>query len=321
MKTQLLHWSSKTINAALTMGALLLFTHASDAANRPGLGAPAFTRWSATSTSNFVNAVNSASPANFELNICPFFGSNFDNVSQFLAKVNASKVLTAHMSFHTDQSGWNLADRSRRWSNYLTTASTVLGGRTPLQACAYIPLSWQLEDGLSDAEWRSKVTEMLGQMSKTVLGSGKLTLRRSIMKQGSSLNNTTFPYSRDGVNYSFKVYVEYHGFSQVRPAHWSNDGQFVYFPDTLNQIREANDSITNSEGAAKTLTEFNNVCKAFTGSCTLWRPAYNVWRRSDSGGVRRWVRNGDTWTRVDSFVTFDAREAAVLRNYINAVKQ
>lgn len=296
------------------------------AAQRVGVQAVVFPRWNSTSVRNMVNAVNSASPAEFELSQVPFFGSSnrWDNTVNFLGGLtpNIRVVGTFFGSFHTDQSGYDLGKRALELNKFLVTPKLALGNQAPVARLSRVVISPQLEDRWNDTTWIAKSRTMLDQMDENaVLRSGKLELRRSVLSQPTSLRTLT--YKRGTRTYTFPVVVERHGVSS-RPSQgvWSNDGDFVYREATIAGVRETKASMVDETGAAKTtmtLARFSSESRATAAAVNLWRPAYNLWPRTTSGGRVTWTRriNGtQAWNRVDSYTAFDDREARVLREFI-----
>lgn len=300
------------------------------AAPRGGVQAVVFPNWNAASVNNLASAVNQASPAEFELSQAPFFGGDarWNNTLAFLRSVNPGVriVGTMFLSFHTDQAGYSLPRRAANLNTFLITPRSELGGKTPIVRFANLVLSPQLEDHYDDATWRSHVKGILDKLDEAqVLRSGKLSLRRSVDGQGSSLSSYT--YTRGANRYTFSVRIERHGVRTVPSSgNWSNDGDFVFKDMTVGGVRETSASMvdsTNSGFARMSLPDFSSSARRVSIPTTLWRPAYNIWRREVSNGQVRWVRDSRlaaAWDRSDAGTTFDEREKRVLVEFLNALK-
>lgn len=318
----------------LTMIVMTAFTQQVVAGNRGGAQAVLFPRWNSVSVDNLIGAVNETLPIEFELSQCPFFGDYKPNTTRFLKNVNSSvKVVgTFFISFHTDNFTQSL-DSSLTWrsqdlNSFLITPRADLGGKSPIQKMSALVLSPQLEDQWDDNVWKAKMMIVLNQLDENqILRSGKLNLRRSPINQSTALNQTIFSYTRGVNTYSFYIRAEKHGFSNIPPSgSWSNDGDFVYYPYTINGITEDVNSAYDSSGAISSrqpLSVFINSARNRSGASTLWRPSMNLWTRSVSGGKVKWVRDASLpapWNRTDSLISFDSREKQVMKDFLNGIK-
>lgn len=331
MKTQSL---LKRIAAALMVAVCLTaFALAACAGNRGGAQAVVFPHWNSTSVNNLVAAVNESLPAEFELSQCPFFGGDnrWANTVTLLKGVNSGVGLvgTFFLSFHTDKPGYDLARRAANLNAFLTASRSDLGNQTPVARLKNVVLSPQLEDNWSDDTWKAKVKVMLDQMDENkVLKSGKLTLRRSVNPGiSSSLNGATYTYRRGNNSYPLRIRVEQHKFASVpSTGSWSNDGDFVYFPNSIGGVREDANSAVDGQGAIsarKPLSDCIATARNRSGATTLWRPSMNLWRRTVSNGKVIWTRDGSLpkpWERTDTNTSFDAREKAALKAFLNGLK-
>jgi hypothetical protein len=299
------------------------------AASRGGAQAVVFPKWSSSSVNNLVAAVNEAAPAAFELAQCPFFGGSdrWGNTAALLRGVNGNIRLvgTFFLSFHTDHTGYDLGRRAANLNAFLITPRPDLGNKPPIDRLAHLVLSPQLEDEFTDSAWKAKAKAILDELDETkVLRSGKLSLRRSVYRYASNLSS--LEYHRGGNRYVFSVRVERHGVGMV-PADgsWSNDGDFVYSTLKLNGVSEDGASVVdkNNSGLRRmALASFVSKARSQRGTTTLWRPAYNVWRRETANAKVRWVRDEKLpkpWDRVDSKTTFDEREKRVLKDFLNGL--
>jgi hypothetical protein len=328
------HFSLVEILAALVV-AFCTTAPLAQAGNRGGAQAVVFSRWNSTSTGNLIAAVNEAAPPEFELSQCPFFaGDNrWNNTVSLLKGVNSSIGLvgTFFLSFHDDQQGYDLARRAKNLSAFLATSRADLGNKSPMTRFKNVVLSPQLEDKWSDASWTTNVKTMLDQMDeRTVLRSGKISLRRSVNPGTSSaLHGTAYTYKRGNNSYTLSIRVEQH--TTVAPAtgSWSNDGPlFVYWPNKLEGVTEDANSASDSVfSASTTLSRFITAARGTperprSGATTLWRPSMNLWKRTISGGKVNWTRSGipSAWDRTDSSTSFDAREKAVMKAFLLGLK-
>jgi hypothetical protein len=314
----------------LTLMAASVAVTAVLAGPRGGIQAVVFPKWNSTSVNNLVAAVNEAAPESFELSQCPFFGGTgrWNNTIAFIQGVNGNvRVVAAFfLSFHSDQPGYDLARRAANLNTFLVNPRAELGGLAPVERITYLVLSPQLEDKFTDSEWKAQMQIILDKLDEAkVLRSGKLRLRRSIMKYSSSLSR--LEYQRGGKYYTFAVVVEHHKVSSV-PASgiWSNDGDFVYREFTLDNLKEDSTSMVDRvhpDFKKLALADFVEKARARSGPVTLWRSAYNVWRREVANGKVRWIRDGNLpkpWDRVDSNTTFDEREKRALKQFLNGLK-
>lgn len=308
--------------------AILLLTEGLVASDRVGVQAVVFPRWSPQSVSNMVSVINEVRPAEFELSQCPFFGDStrwYRNTTLFLRDINPQTKVAAtfFLSFHTDQQH-SLAQRAGDLNSYLLAVNPDLRFRKPMDRIQWLILSPQLEDEYSDEVWTAKMTECLHKLDLSIITSGKLNLRRSIYRHESNLRE--LKYVRNGKIYPLSIRVERHGASSTSAGGvWSNDGSFVFHELTLDGVREDSSSIRDSKTSGMKVTSldsFISTSKTRTGVTTLWRPAYNIWRRDINGGRVSWARDSsvpEAWNRRDAAVTFDDREQRVLRRFLRGV--
>lgn len=299
--------------------------------NRGGAQAVLFARWNQTSVNNLVAAVNEAAPPEFELSQCPFFaGDNrWQNTVALLQGVKyptTGVVASFFLSFHTDQPH-DLASRAGAFNAFLTTPRSELKGSSPIMRAKYLVVSPQLEDQWDDAIWKANVKTMLDRLDENaVLRSGKLSLRRSVLNQATALDGATYAYRRGTSNFYFKIRVERHKFAKLSMASaWSNDGDFVYYPNKIAGNSETADSAQDSViSQRKSLSEFIAATRKNQGTSTLWRPAMNLWSKSYRNNVILWTRSGSPapWQRTDptNSPAFDQREKAVLKAYLLGIK-
>lgn len=297
-----------------------------NAANRGGVQAVVFPNWNPASVSNLTAAVNEAAPSEFELSQCPFFGSGEErwaNTVAFLRNINGTTKIvgTFFLSFHTDQPGYDLGARAGNLNTFLTTARAQLGYKAPITRFSNIVICPQLEDSYSDSQWKDKVKLMLDRLDEfQVLRSGKLTLRRSVQSQGSSLEGAVYIYRRGANAYSLRIHVEKHGIASV-PSNgsWSNDGDFVFYPNNVaGSFEDATSFNSNRSGP---LANFVAAARKRSGAATLWRPAMNLADRRVVNHKIVWTKSDlPAWRRTDPNTAFDAREKLVLKAFLNGLK-
>lgn len=314
--------------ALLVLATIVVFTGTGQAARRGGVQAVVFPNWNDASVGKLAEAVNESQPLQFELSQAPFFGGagRWRNTTTFLSKVNTQTAVfgTFYLSFHTDQSGYDLSRRAADLNEYLTKAQPALGGFAPVNRFTGILLSPQLEDLFSDKDWSQKMTLILDKLDQAkVLDSGKIKLRRSV-SFGTSLSQLS--YSRGGKQYSFRIEIERHGAALPTSSDaWSNDGDFIYKELTVSGVREESTSFQDSTMpvASLSLNSFGTRAKSYSGVVNLWRPAYNILPRKTVSGKVVWTGDSSTpkaWERIDIGTTFDEREKQVLKAFLQAIK-
>jgi hypothetical protein len=136
-----------SVRISLVVATLILFAETSAAARRGGIQAVVFPKWNAASVRNLADAVNESQAGQFELSQAPFFGGSgrWENTTAFLARVNARFAVhgTFFLSFHTDQSGYDVARRAADPNEYLLRPQASLGGLAPFDRLVSVIISPQ----------------------------------------------------------------------------------------------------------------------------------------------------------------------------------
>jgi hypothetical protein len=301
--------------------------------SRKGVQALLLPRWSRKSCDNFVAAATaSGTPAEIEVAILWCNDSSpFGNLLYVVDKlIRAGKRVTIalHLGLHSDQSDATLQNRTDRFQKEIVGPYS---GKTPALTFKLLP---SLEDSWNQETFLKKAALIAIKLNWP----SSVNLRRSGLTDLSSLPQSlkvTRTVSGKTQTETFVLQREAHTYIESAAQHhaYSNDGVFVWLDQPRTGSRRereasADNAVPSSQTKKYRLTDWTSAIQNLstrpgvnTTAYLLWRPMYNLFSRSESGGYARYVKPATAYTQrndSESSPAFDATEMDALKQYLGA---
>lgn len=241
----------------------------------------------------------------------------FDNIIMLIDRLLAKGVVVkvrVHLSFHSSDS-----TSSEKLKERAETVNKVLF--KPYADVVAFSFSPMLEDNYSSSTvFTERATALLSKLDYGKLSTRRHRVLRSIIpdktqeKKPTSVKVKNPSDSKKSV--SLSVVHESHTTTYSSYNIWSNDGMFVYRPDTEDKDCTAN---ANDKFPTKySVSDFTKKANSFSRSTLLWRPAYNLFNRDSDKerayGKRCYAKNSLASRSDDG--KFDDNEASVLKQFL-----
>lgn len=288
------------------------------AAERKGFQAVGLSRWSGASTRNIAAAITESGCREFEFSFMPFFNPDtpFNNVDTLLAIPKAGKVETIFLSWRDEKvmnGSWHealatLKKRAREVNRH------VNGVRNRVENIVLVPM---LEDRWTQTRWLEVVHTIAGQMDSGT----KVTFRRSVNSGIDMPPPTIVTRLKNGTNHAFTSTrleshrIDHGGNAQVI----SNDGRMVYQESRISGQYETKSSLIDGPDAAASLAGWTSEANASSKVSLLWRPSYNLYTRTFSGGKINYQKPDillENRSDSDSDPAMNAFEKEVLKSFL-----
>ena len=232
----------------------------------------------------------------FQIKNFPNPPTNFQNARTLLRGMLAagkSPSVAAHLSLHASGTGSDTTIANNA-ANLAANFLPEFGGKIK------VAVSPSLEDNGSDADfvrWGKLIAKALGNRASQVY------LRRSATSsRGISNPNNAFA----------GVEAEIHGAVTNAGSAYSNDGNFVYYP----QGNETAESLPGGASPTYKLADFLTSTQGLGATVLIWRPAYNLDVKTYVAQKRIYTYSETGRDLLHPGNKFDATEAEVARQFL-----
>jgi hypothetical protein len=290
-----------------------------EAASRKGLNVILLPHWSARSVENFLNVFKDSSGkcskgsfSEIELGFLPYEFSPTTNYVNARSIINCFRsggkrvYVNIFLSIHADGSAKNteIGNNAVNFnSNFLRDYYNLIS----------ISVSPSLEDQGSDLDFSSWANIVVSKIDSDKIG--RINLQRSpdpYVRNGNGVTISSNCFSGKCFGGTRK---EFHGAINQSGDVYSNDGNFVYYPNQTSNgnVERGNSLLGLNPSPQYSLNDFVSRTNSSSNTVLLWRPAFNILRRYAQNGQVYFTKDGRDLS--DAQTSINSTEQAVLRAF------